>query len=59
MGWLFIHTQRGNKERFAPDLLEDPVISWVDRTFLLWVIVGLLVPFVPRLADRRHALRRR
>ncbi len=45
MGWLFIHTQRGNKERFARDLLDDPVISWVDRTFLLWAIFGLLIPF--------------
>ena len=45
MGWLFIHTQRGNKERFAPDLLKDPVISWVDRTFIYWAIVGLLLPF--------------
>ena len=24
MGWLFIHTQRGNKERFAPDLHQGP-----------------------------------
>ena len=45
MGWLFIHTQRGNKERFAPDLLDDPVISWVDRTFIYWAILGLLIPF--------------
>lgn len=45
MGWLFIHTQRGNKERFAPDLLEDPVVSWVDRTFIVWAIAGLLLPF--------------
>ena len=45
MGWLFIHTQRGNKERFAPDLIKDPIISWVDRTFLLWAIGGLLLPF--------------
>jgi stearoyl-CoA desaturase (Delta-9 desaturase) len=45
MGWLFIHTQRGNKERFAPDLLEDAVVSFVDRTFLLWAILGLLIPF--------------
>jgi len=36
MGWLFIHTQRGNRERFAPDLIKDPVISWVDRTFIYW-----------------------
>jgi stearoyl-CoA desaturase (delta-9 desaturase) len=45
MGWLFIHTQRGNRERFAPDLLGDSVVSWVDRTFLLWATLGLLVPF--------------
>jgi stearoyl-CoA desaturase (delta-9 desaturase) len=45
VGWLFVHTQRGSKKRFAPDLLNDPVISYVDRTFLLWAVVGLLVPF--------------
>ena len=45
MGWLFIHTQRGNKERFAPDLIKDPVINWVDRTFLYWAIGGLMLPF--------------
>jgi stearoyl-CoA desaturase (Delta-9 desaturase) len=45
-GWLFIHTQRGNKERYAPDLLKDPLIRWIDRTFVLWVVVGLLVPFL-------------
>jgi stearoyl-CoA desaturase (Delta-9 desaturase) len=43
-GWLFIHTHRGNKKRYAPDLLADPLIRWVDRTFVLWVTVGLLVP---------------
>jgi stearoyl-CoA desaturase (delta-9 desaturase) len=45
MGWLFIHTQRGNKERFAPDLIKDPTINWVDRTFLYWAIGGLMLPF--------------
>ena len=45
MGWLFVHTQRGSKKRFAPDLLRDPVVSFVDRTFLLWAVVGLLIPF--------------
>jgi stearoyl-CoA desaturase (delta-9 desaturase) len=43
-GWLFIHTHRGSKQRYAPDLLADPLIRWVDRTFVLWVTVGLLVP---------------
>ena len=45
VGWLFIHTQRGNKERYAPDLLKDPLIRFVDRTFVLWVTLGLLFPF--------------
>jgi stearoyl-CoA desaturase (delta-9 desaturase) len=46
VGWLFIHTHRGNKQRYAPDLLKDPLISWVDRTFVLWVLAGLAVPFL-------------
>jgi stearoyl-CoA desaturase (Delta-9 desaturase) len=45
MGWLFIHTERGAKRRFAPDLIDDPVVSFVDRTFLLWAVIGLAVPF--------------
>src|SRR3982750_3802498 len=31
VGWLFIHTQRGNKQRFAPDLLKDPVVRFIDK----------------------------
>src|SRR3954471_6985486 len=45
MGWLFIHTERGAKSRFAPDLINDPVIRAVDRTFLLWAVIGLAIPF--------------
>jgi len=45
VGWLFIHTERGSKERFAPDLLRDPVIRFIDRTFILWAALGLAVPF--------------
>ncbi len=45
VGWLFNHTQRGARERFAPDLLADPVISFVDKTFVLWSLVGLALPF--------------
>jgi stearoyl-CoA desaturase (delta-9 desaturase) len=45
VGWLFIHTQRANWERYAPDLLADPVIRFIDRTFLVWVLAGLAVPF--------------
>ena len=45
VGWLFLHTQRGSKARYAPDLQADPTIAYVDRTFLLWAVGGLLVPF--------------
>jgi stearoyl-CoA desaturase (Delta-9 desaturase) len=45
VGWLFDHTQRGSRERFAPDLLADPVVSFVDRTFLVWALLGMAIPF--------------
>jgi stearoyl-CoA desaturase (delta-9 desaturase) len=45
LGWLFLHDQRALKTRYAPDLLKDPLIRFVDRTFVLWVLAGLAVPF--------------
>ena len=45
VGWLFIHTQRGARRRYAPDLLRDPVVSFVDRTFLVWALGGLAAAF--------------
>jgi stearoyl-CoA desaturase (Delta-9 desaturase) len=45
VGWLFIHTQRGAKRRYAPDLLADPIVCLVDRTFVVWAALGLAVAF--------------
>jgi stearoyl-CoA desaturase (delta-9 desaturase) len=45
LGWLFVHTERGAKRRYAPDLIEDPVIRFVDRTFLVWAVGGLAAAF--------------
>ena len=45
VGWLFIHTQRGAKRRYAPDLMADPVVSFVDRTFVYWALLGLAASF--------------
>jgi stearoyl-CoA desaturase (Delta-9 desaturase) len=45
VGWIFIHTQRGSHERYAPDLLADPVVRFVDRTFFVWAIGGLAAAF--------------
>jgi stearoyl-CoA desaturase (delta-9 desaturase) len=46
VGWLFIHTHRGRRARYAPDLLADPVVSWVDGTFIVWALGGLVAAFV-------------
>jgi stearoyl-CoA desaturase (delta-9 desaturase) len=46
LGWLFIHTQRGLKSRYAPDLIADPIVNWISRTFLLWVVASLTLPFL-------------
>jgi stearoyl-CoA desaturase (delta-9 desaturase) len=45
LGWLFIHTERAAKRRYAPDLMKDPIVSFVDRTFLVWALGGLAVSF--------------
>jgi stearoyl-CoA desaturase (delta-9 desaturase) len=45
MGWLFIHTHRAAKRRYAPDLMSDPVVSFVDRTFVAWALLGLAMAF--------------
>jgi stearoyl-CoA desaturase (Delta-9 desaturase) len=45
IGWLFVHDQRGARARYAPDLLRDPVVSFVDRTFVIWAVGGLALPF--------------
>jgi stearoyl-CoA desaturase (Delta-9 desaturase) len=45
LGWLYNHSQRALKTRYAPDLMKDPLIRFVDRTFVIWVLAGLAVPF--------------
>jgi stearoyl-CoA desaturase (delta-9 desaturase) len=43
VGWLY-DWEKTDEERFAPDLVADPDIMWVSRTFPLWVAVSLLLP---------------
>ena len=45
IGWMFRGIHRASEERYAKDLLADPLIRTVDRTFPLWVLLGLLFPF--------------
>src|SRR4051795_1990582 len=46
VGWLFLHTHGGRRSRYAPDLIADPVVSFVNRTFVWWVVAGLVAPFL-------------
>jgi stearoyl-CoA desaturase (Delta-9 desaturase) len=45
VGWLFVHDQRGARARYAPDLLADPVMRFVDRLFPVWAVGGLAAAF--------------
>jgi stearoyl-CoA desaturase (Delta-9 desaturase) len=45
VGWLFVHDQRAARKRYAPDLLADPVIRMIDRTFVLWAVLGFGIAF--------------
>ncbi len=45
IGWVFSDMEVADEQRYAKDLISDPLIKFVDRTFVLWVIVGLAVAF--------------
>ena len=45
LGWMFMHDNRGKRSRYAPDLLADPALRFIDKWFHVWAILGLLVPF--------------
>jgi stearoyl-CoA desaturase (Delta-9 desaturase) len=44
-GWLMQYGQRAAPRRFARDLLADPLLRFIDRTFPVWVAAGLIAPF--------------
>ena len=46
VGWLFERVGHGSREHFAPDLIADPVVAFVDRTFIVWSLLGLALPFL-------------
>ena len=57
MGWLFAsQTFTSDRDRasrvshglarYVKDLRKDPMYRWMNRTFSLWVVVGLLIPAV-------------
>jgi stearoyl-CoA desaturase (Delta-9 desaturase) len=45
VGWIFT-SDRPDPERYARHLVNDPMMRFIDRTFLVWVGVGLAIPFL-------------
>jgi stearoyl-CoA desaturase (delta-9 desaturase) len=45
VGWILGGDALADERHYAKDLLADPVVRFVDRTFVLWVVVGLAFPF--------------
>jgi stearoyl-CoA desaturase (Delta-9 desaturase) len=45
VGWILGGDALADERHYAKDLLADPVVRFVDRTFVLWVIVGFAFPF--------------
>jgi stearoyl-CoA desaturase (Delta-9 desaturase) len=46
LGWMLTGDGHGraSAHRYAPDLVKDRPIRWVNRTFLMWVVLTLLAP---------------
>jgi stearoyl-CoA desaturase (delta-9 desaturase) len=45
LGWMFVHPVAADRARLGRDLIEDRVVSFVDRTFVLWAVLGFVLPF--------------
>jgi stearoyl-CoA desaturase (Delta-9 desaturase) len=45
VGWLFAREGRAARDRYARDMVEDPVMRFVHRGFFAWVLLGLAIPF--------------
>ncbi len=45
LGWVFTDMEVADERHYAKDLMADPLIMFVNDTFVLWVVLGLAVPF--------------
>ena len=45
IGWMFHPEVQGSPEIDAKHLLKDPIAKFINKTFVLWVALGLVIPF--------------
>jgi stearoyl-CoA desaturase (delta-9 desaturase) len=46
MGWLFTTKGMERGEVYGKDLYADPLVRRIDRVYLIWVALGLAIPFL-------------
>ena len=46
VGWMFSNLGMEQGRVYGKDLYEDRVIVWLDRLYLLWVVLSLGIPFL-------------
>jgi stearoyl-CoA desaturase (Delta-9 desaturase) len=44
VGWFIDGQGRADRQRYAPDLCEDPGMRWISRLFVLFVAASLAIP---------------
>jgi stearoyl-CoA desaturase (Delta-9 desaturase) len=45
IGWMFRGIDQANPDRYSKDLLADRDLRFISRTFPVWVLAGLALPF--------------
>lgn len=46
LGWIYDMRRPPNVPKYAPHLLNDPVVLFVDRYVAEWMVLSLLIPFL-------------
>ncbi len=44
MGWLFERDRVRLAKKYGKDLMADPVTMFIQRTFLVWAVLGFVIP---------------
>jgi stearoyl-CoA desaturase (Delta-9 desaturase) len=45
VGWLFDTNGQADRRKYAPDLMDDPGMRWLNRHFPVLVLASLAIPF--------------
>jgi stearoyl-CoA desaturase (delta-9 desaturase) len=46
IGWMFRSSSAGDPAQDARQLIKDPIARFIDRTFVVWMALGFVIPFL-------------